>query len=300
MIGVDWGTTQLRAYRVDAEGKLLEARTAAKGILSVKDGDFGSALQSAIGDWVEGEAAPVMMCGMIGSRQGWVEAPYVPCPATAEEIAGALAEVSWGPGRRAFICPGLACTDTDGVPDLMRGEEVQAIGALALGGEETMTTYHPGTHSKHVTAERGRIIGFSTFMTGEVFAVLKEHSILGRTMAEGPADWPSFDEGVRRAHQPGGVLHHLFGARTRVLTGGLGAIGAADYLSGILIGHELAGAPAEGPIVVVGAARLAERYVRALRSMGREAQAMDADAATISGLSQIDALARRRTAGAAR
>jgi 2-dehydro-3-deoxygalactonokinase len=293
MIGVDWGISELRAYQIDASGTALDVRTAPKGIMAVTDGDFASVLEGLISDWLDRETEPVLMCGMIGSRQGWLEAPYVACPATAEQVAGKLAEVTWGKGRRAFICPGLTSVDADGVPDVMRGEEVQVFGALALQGEQTMTICHPGTHSKHISVDRGSVTGFTTFMTGELFAVLKKHSILGRTMEEGPTDWPSFYEGVRRASQPGGLLHHIFGARTRVLMGGLKAASEADYLSGILIGHEFAAAPTDEPIMVMGAAGLVDRYIRALRHMERMAQAIAGDTAIVRGLRLINDLVKR-------
>ena len=287
MIGVDWGTTQLRAYRIDASGVAIAARSAPKGILSVADGRFDAALESVIADWLDAEPGPVVMAGMIGSRQGWVEAPYVACPATAAEIAGRLAEVRWGAGRRGFICPGMTCRDPDGVPDVMRGEEVQAIGVLALEGNGVGAIRHPGTHSKHVRIADGAIAGFATFLTGEMFAVLRDHSILGRTMTEGPVDWGAFADGLDRAGQSGGLLHHLFGARTRALLGGLGSASGVDYLSGMLIGHELLAEAGHEPVVIVGAPDLAQRYARAYRAFGRQARILSAEAATAAGLRRI-------------
>ena len=227
------------------------------------------------------------MTGMIGSRQGWVEAPYVSCPAAATDIAKGLAEVFWGESRRALICPGLSCLDGDGVPDVMRGEEVQAIGLIATEGAGARTICHPGTHSKHIAIEDGSIVGFTTHMTGELFAVLSDHSILGRTMTKGPVDWDAFDEGIARAKDGGGLLHHIFGARTRVLTGGLGSECEADYLSAILIGHEILATADEEPVFIVGSPDLGERYLRGYRALGRTARMGSAEAATASGLRLI-------------
>jgi 2-dehydro-3-deoxygalactonokinase len=294
MIGVDWGITQLRAYQIDSNGAVLASRSAPKGIMAVVGGDFAAALESVIGDWLDQEAEPILMSGMIGSRQGWVEAPYVSCPARPAEVAAALADVTWGRGRRGFICPGLTCRDADGVPDVMRGEEVQIFGALALEADGTAAICHPGTHSKHVAVHAGAVTGFTTFMTGEVFAVLREHSILGRTMAEGPVDWRAFDDGIGRARQAAGLLHHLFGARTRVLMGDLAPASEADYLSGTLIGHEILAAGDSGPVAVIGAPELAERYLRAFQILGRVARGLPGETATVRGLRLIHDLAAGR------
>jgi 2-dehydro-3-deoxygalactonokinase len=295
MIGVDWGITQLRAYQIGADGSILASRSAPQGIMTVKDGAFAATLEGVIGDWLQREPEPILMSGMIGSRQGWVEAPYVTCPARPEQVAQALAEVSWGKGRRAFVCPGLTCRDRDGVPDVMRGEEVQIFGALqALADAAASSICHPGTHSKHVTVEGGAVTGFRTYMTGEVFAVLRSHSILGRTMVEGPPDWEAFDQGVARASQSGGLLHHLFGARARVLMSELTGASEADYLSGMLIGHEINAAGGSGPVLVMGAESLAERYRRAFGLCGREARLFEGETATVRGLRLIHDLARKR------
>jgi 2-dehydro-3-deoxygalactonokinase len=201
-----------------------------------------------------------------------------------------LAPVSCA-GHRGFICPGLTCRDADGVPDVMRGEEVQIFGALSLLPAGVSTICHPGTHSKHITIEGGAVVRFTTHMTGELFAVLREHSILGRTMKEGGGDWNAFDAGVARAGERGGLLHHLFGARTRVLTNEIAATAEADYLSGMLIGHEILAAGGTGPVLVVGAAGLEQRYLRALRHRGREASAISGEIATVRGLRLVHDLA---------
>src|SRR5579871_6572169 len=122
MIGIDWGTTHLRAYRLGDAASIIESRAVPRGIMAIADRAFEATLQSIIGDWLESEPEPFLMSGMIGSRQGWVEAPYVACPARVGDIAQALAPVSCA-GRRGFICPGLTCRDANGVPDVMRGEE---------------------------------------------------------------------------------------------------------------------------------------------------------------------------------
>src|SRR5688500_17529434 len=270
MIAIDWGTSSFRAYRLDAQGSILESRASNQGILNVAPGQFPAVLDEQIRGW---EEAPIVMSGMVGSRQGWAEAPYVPCPAGFDEIAASLLEVRWGP-RRAWIVPGLSCRDATGVPDVMRGEETQILGCGVEG-----TVCLPGTHSKWVEVKNGRIERFSTFMTGEVYAVLKQHSILGRMMEEGKRDARAFREGIGRAGEPGGLLHHLFAVRTRGLMGELRAADSGSYLSGLLIGHEMRSFPAR-KMYLLGAAELVQTYAQAADVLGIETEALEPTAGT--------------------
>ncbi len=237
------------------------------------------------------------MSGMVGSRQGWLEVPYVNCPADLAAIAKGVRPVEWRTGSRALICPGLTCRDADGVPDVMRGEEVQVMGALALNANEGVgAIFMAGTHSKHVRVEGYTIAGFATHMTGEVFAVLKAHSILGRTMEEaaGPGDASVFAAGVKRsgegAEGDGGLLHHLFGVRTRVLLGDMPGSSAADYLSGLLIGHTIRSAAPRAPVLVIGAPAVAERYVAACGLLEIPARTLTSEQVTLAGLAAVTRL----------
>jgi 2-dehydro-3-deoxygalactonokinase len=269
MIAIDWGTSSFRAYRLDARGSILESRVSSQGILNVAPGQFPRVLEEQIQGW---EETPIVMSGMVGSRQGWVEAPYVPCPAGFEEIAAKLLEVRQG----VWIVPGLSCRDSAGVPDVMRGEETQILGC---GMEGTLCL--PGTHSKWVEVKNGRIERFSTAMTGEVYAVLKQHSILGRMMEQGTPDAGAFAEGVERSGEAGGLLHHLFGVRTRGLMGDLNAAASASYLSGILIGHELRSRGAKR-FHLLGAAELTALYQQAAAVLGIQTRTLDPDSAVRS------------------
>jgi len=287
MIAIDWGTSSFRAYRVAADGAVLDKRSAPLGIMQVEGRRFAEALDSQIADWLEPGAGPVLMSGMIGSRQGWKEAPYVACPAGPEDIAQRLLEVSWGAGRRAWIAPGLSSRDAAGVPDVMRGEETQILGVLDQLPASAWICL-PGTHSKWVEVREQRIARFSTHMTGEVFAVMKAHSILGRMFAGSATDLAGFDAGVQRARDPGGLLHHLFGVRARGLFGELADQSAASYLSGLLIGHELlsiSGAHAE-QVYLLGSPELTQLYQRALEQLERRSTTLDPDAA-VRGLSRL-------------
>jgi 2-dehydro-3-deoxygalactonokinase len=297
VIAVDWGTSSFRAYRLDGQGRILERKEAPMGILKVPDRDFAGALGFLIFDWARlAPQAPVVMSGMIGSRQGWRETRYLACPVGPEEIAGAAEAVPWRDGRKVWIAPGLSCRDASGVPDVMRGEEVQILGALEALGSGRHLICLPGTHGKWATVQDRRIIRFATHMTGEVFDVLSRHSILGRLMAkednvaedDESARW--FGEGLARSEADGGLLHHLFGVRSRGLMDEVPAEGLRSYLSGLLIGHEVAAATADpvDRVHLLGTAGLGERYAAALTRRGRAVAHLDPDAVA-AGLFQIAA-----------
>lgn len=291
MLAIDWGTTGFRAYRLDGDGRIVDSRSAPAGILSVKDGAFAAVLEQHAGDWIAAGDGPIVMSGMIGSRQGWTEVPYAACPAGLAEIAAGTRKLAWN-GREAWIAPGLSCRDESGVPDVMRGEEMQILGALDRLGPGRHTICLPGTHSKWVEVEDERIVGLATHMTGEAFAVMKAHSILGRMMKDGPADAAAFGDGVRRSGEAGGLLHHLFGVRALTLFGELPDAASASYLSGLLIGHEIRAArPRAGRVHLLGTARLGEIYGRALAALGVESSTLDPDAVT-TGLFRLAAMLR--------
>ena len=289
MIAIDWGTSSFRAYRVSGQGGVLEKREATLGILAVPDGNFAAALESQVGDWLDDGDAPVLMSGMIGSRQGWKEAPYAACPAGEPEMAAGMVDVNWGEGRRAWIVPGLSCRDESGIPDVLRGEETQLLGVLSDLPRNSAWVCLPGTHSKWARLEDHRIVEFSTHMTGEVFAIMRQHSILGRMMREAQVDEEAFADGVVRARDAGGLLHHLFGVRSAGLFGQLADESSASYLSGLLIGHELASIPRLSETVyVLAAEQLAARYVQALSTCGISALVLDSDA-VVKGLFRLSA-----------
>jgi len=290
MIGIDWGTSRFRAFRLAPDGAIRDHKSGARGILAVPDGRFADSLREEIGPWLAAGERHVLMCGMVGSRQGWVEAPYLPCPAGPEELAAALVDVPFD-WAEVKLVPGLAGVDADGVAEVMRGEETQLAGALARLGSEVAAACLPGTHSKWARVAAGRITGFATHMTGEAFAALRGHTILGRTMQDGTATVPAaFDRGVARAARPGGLLHHLFGVRAEALAGNLAPGDGASYLSGLLIGHEvkaaLADVPAGSVVPVIGAPELTALYARAIEAGGGIAERINGEAAA-RGLSLI-------------
>ncbi len=289
MIAVDWGTSNLRAYRMDAAARVVDHVALASGITRVAAGCFPEALMAAVGDWLRDGERRVLMCGMVGSRQGWVEAPYLPCPASPASIAGGLMEVPFTahPGVQVLLVPGLSSRDAAGVPEVMRGEETKLVGLVGLIDGDGLVCM-PGSHTKWARLEGGRIAGFATYFTGEAFAALRDGTILGRMMRrEGPIDPEGFRRGVARSGDAGHLLHHLFGVRALALFGELDEAAGAGFLSGLLIGHEVRAAMVDAAAVrLVGDATLVELYATAIGQCGGRAVVVDTDAA-LAGLTLI-------------
>ncbi|MCF5700441.1 2-dehydro-3-deoxygalactonokinase [Pseudomonas syringae] len=313
LIALDWGTTSLRAYKLAADGVVLEQRALSSGIMQLPktpriingrectDG-FELAFDEACGDWLDAQPdLPVIACGMVGSAQGWREAAYCETPANVANLGKSLQTVISLRGTVVHIVPGVI--QRSRLPNVMRGEETQVLGVLQnlpIEAGADLLIGLPGSHSKWVDVVDGCIIHFDTFMTGEVFAVLSEHSILGRTLKQGATfDALAFDRGVQVAQSADGelgVLSTLFSARTLGLTGELSPTAQADYLSGLMIGHELAALatvqrrrrnnPNLPSIILIGNAQLCARYSRALDACGF-ANVTLAEQATERGLWQL-------------
>jgi 2-dehydro-3-deoxygalactonokinase len=281
VIAVDWGTTNCRAYRVQG-GTVVDRRAAPAGILHIDRSRFASTLRDLVGSWLAKGEGRVLLSGMIGSRGGWVETGYVPCPVSPRDLAGMLVAVPFD-GAAVRLVPGVSSADQNGVPEFIRGEEAQVFGTEIKSGVICL----PGSHSKWVQVTGGRIVTFSTFLTGEAFAALRAHTILARSIADGPIVQSAFDAGVARSADPGGVLHHLFGIRGLGLVGRLAETSAGSYLSGLLIGHEVRQAVAIGSeIHVVGASDLAKLYARAIQACGGFSRIWSDETAAI-GINQI-------------
>ncbi len=301
LIALDWGTSSLRAYRLGAAGQLIEERSLALGIMQLdgSDAGFEQALQQACGDWQEAEPhVPLIASGMVGSKQGWREAAYVEAPLTVAGLSGALLPIERANRMPLWLVPGVIQPGT--LPNVMRGEETQVFGLLDehAHGEDSLLIGLPGSHSKWVTVEQGQLGRFHTFMTGEVYGALLAHTILGRTAVMRDAfDAPAFEHGLRVAQSSdgqGGPLSTIFSSRTLVLTGALSGEAQPDYLSGLLIGHELVAmrslcqARADQPIVLIGNGALCSRYLWALEHCGFESLRF-APQAVVAGLWRIAA-----------
>lgn len=290
LIAIDWGSSSLRGARFDAQGHKLDERPFARGILTVPAGEFSSVLDQCFGDWLQDSAALCLLSGMVGSRQGWQEAPYCPCPAGFAELGQHLL---WLQAGRMAIVPGLSVQHSDGLPanfpiaqhDVMRGEEIQIFGALSLTGLHDATVVLPGTHSKWAQVEGGHVSRFRSFMTGEVYALLSQHSILARTL---PVDAPwhedTFTQAVLLAQRTPSVLSSIFATRTLALFDTLPAEQHPSFLSGLLIGEELRAMQAHsgGALLLVGNATLTHRYQCALQALGLSSRSLG-DEATWAG-----------------
>ncbi len=238
LIAVDWGTTRMRASLVDPAGAVLDRTEAETGVQSIAPGGFPAALEAACGPWLDRHPdLPVLMAGMVGSRNGWVEAPYVACPCGPDDVVARLTRIE---GRRnVVIVPGVDCLWPDGAYDVMRGEEVQAFGSGVTDGLLCL----PGTHSKWIVMEEGRIARFASFITGELYAAMTA-SFVGR-LAAAPEDVEAGRAaGTQAAAWPGGLSRLLFQARAQVLGARLSAEAVRPFMSGLLVGQEIAGASA--------------------------------------------------------
>jgi 2-dehydro-3-deoxygalactonokinase len=285
VIGVDWGTSHVRAYRLNDDGAIVAQRDSSDGVLSVALGHYPDVLRGIVGPWIADGERRILLSGTVGSRNGWRETRPIPCPARLADLAGAVEQVPFDEAC-VRIVPGVSGVDASEVPEVMRGEETEIVGA----GVDTGYLCLPGSHSKWVRVEHGAIIAYTTYLTGEAFAALRGHTLLAKLMGpEPPVAGAAFDAGVERSAEPGGVLHHLFGVRTLALVGRLASADASSYLSGLLIGHEVRSArdPASA-VTVIGAPSLAALYVRAINGCGGLAT-LGAPNAAARGLAVIGA-----------
>ena len=269
---------------ISSDGIVLDKRAFPQGILQVAHGQFQHVFEQRFGDWMT-DTAMCLVSGMAGSRQGWREAPYCPCPSGFEDIAQHL---QWIEKDRIGIVPGLS-TFNDTTPDVMRGEEIQIFGALTTLQIQSAQFVLPGTHSKWAHVNDGKISAFKTFMTGEFYALLSQHSILAKTcLPDAPLKKEVFLEGVMQSQKAGGLLHHAFSARSLALFEKLNPAQSSSYISGLLIGEEIKSANADlqdptTPLFILGNSQLTQRYAHALEALNLSAQAL-ADEVTWSGI----------------
>ncbi len=288
---VDWGTTRLRVWLLSGAGRVLAERRGDDGLLSAREAGFPAVLERHLAALGAPATLPVIMCGMVGSRQGWVEAPYVDVPARIEAILQGAQRIA-GQRRDMRIVPGLARRSAE-APDVIRGEETQLAGA-GLPGTGGQVVCMPGTHSKWVLVEDGAVSDFGTWPTGELFSVLARHSILRHSLGETPApvlaDDPVFRHWCGTALGEGGdFASRLFSIRAAGLLHDLKPEQAAACLSGLLIGAEIASATrrydAGGePVTLIASGALGVLYGAALGLAGLEIRPVDADEAVRAGL----------------
>lgn len=281
-IAVDWGSTNRRALRIDAHGTVADSLRDDRGVLAVAGGDFvaeAAMIRARLGD------LPILCAGMVGSNRGWIDAGYVAVPTGFDALAAGLC---WAEPGRTAIVPGV-CRSADGRADVMRGEEVLLLGAVAarLVPPDALVA-QPGTHAKWARLAGGEIADFTTAMVGEMFALLGKASLLADGLDQPAVDGPAFRAGVARGAQ-GDLLAGLFGARAALVLGQHGRAEQASYVSGLLIGSDAAERLAEhrGVVHVLAEAGLGGLYAAAIDALGHRAVVVDSSAAFVTGISAI-------------
>lgn len=303
-LAVDWGTTHLRCWVVDARGRPGPRLDLPLGVSRLAPGEAAARFRDEVRPAAGAQGLPAVMAGMIGSTLGWREAPYLDCPADLGALAGALTRIA-DEDPPVLIAPGLRCLRPDmDAPDVMRGEEVQAMGWVAADPRRARGRHlvcHPGTHAKWIEVVDGRVTRFVTTMTGELFDLLSSHGVLRSDPAPpGADDDAAFDLGAAAAGEGEALASKLFTVRSRVVGGDLPRAAARPYLSGLLIGADVAGAaalmgfPPGAEVALVGAPALTARYARVLAARGARTTETDGDEAVLAGLAALHAAAGAR------
>ncbi|OUS73605.1 hypothetical protein B5G52_05025 [Pseudoalteromonas sp. A601] len=310
LIVVDWGTTNFRAFLLDKNAQIIKQVSAASGVLAVSNGQFEAALNNYISDWCCDKHIPVIMAGMVGSKVGWQDTGYLHCPVSLSKSAQHLVHLDVASSQQKFIVPGFKYQPQHGASDVMRGEEVQVFGALSIIEQEQGVISEaelarsifclPGTHSKWACVSKdcngeSVITRFSTHMTGEVFDLVTKHSILSAGLTqqnkEADTDLSQFLHGVSCSQSKGGLLHHLFSARTLQLENKLPEAAVYSYISGLIVGAELHSVIANEPVLehiyLIGNNRLNNLYSAALLSLGYSSTILNSSQASINGMFAI-------------
>lgn len=290
LLGIDWGTSNRRAYLVDAHGNCLASHADDQGMLAVRP-HFASSIETLIATMKVPADVPVVASGMVGSAQGWQEVPYLDTSTPLSSLPRHLAQAApVAGGHQCHIVPGY-CQRTDGI-DVMRGEETQLLGALTLGHRDGWVIL-PGTHSKWVLLRDGAIIRFSTFMTGELFAMVGTQGTLAPLMADGDADdEQAFASGLDEARRRAPLSNALFQVRARVVTGAMPASQARSFVSGLLIGTEFVAAASllDDPhmrVAAIASPALLQRYAVAAGHLGMTLDAFDPDRVYCAALTRF-------------
>lgn len=284
---VDWGTTNFRAFVMDAQGQMLDKKELPMGLLQVEDGDFAKALEGVLSGWLENyKSLPIYMAGMVGSQLGWVNVEYA---TTSIDDVGLLKNVHsfslpWGP--KAFIIPGVSHQTETGAYDVMRGEEVQLFGLAKIVKQSSLDAILPGTHSKHASFVSGKMTRFASFMTGELFSVISKHTILGKGLPEQVDSQVAFLKGVKEGQQTDSLTSTLFAARTHRLFKNIEENEVLDYLSGLLIGNELKSIK-DNHVFLVGGKGLCDRYKMACTELSIFSTYVSGDDCFLAGMADL-------------
>jgi 2-dehydro-3-deoxygalactonokinase len=294
LIAVDWGTSNMRARLLDAAGGVLAEAESEDGIARVEAGGHEAAFERLVGAWPR---VPAIMAGMIGSRQGWREAAYLPCPAAVGDLAASVLRFDTASGRPVAIVPGIMVRSAARDGDVMRGEETQIVGMIDGEPDFSGVAILPGTHSKWVSIGAATVKDFQTFLTGEIFELLSQKSFLRHSVAAGDGDLtqsPDFALAVRRTAEEGlPFLSAIFSVRVRALLDNVDRADNLAYLSGLVIGGEIAAARAAGrfndatTLRIVGSRSLGRAYARAFALLGVQAVGLDGNGLALAGLIHI-------------
>lgn len=284
-IVVDWGTSNFRAWLVDATtDRILDEIVSDCGMSTLSPEEFPDRLKDSIRPWLTEAPLPIYMSGMVGAAQGWQQTPQLPLPIDIDTLADNM--VAANGVDHAWIIPGVRVAGSR--PDVMRGEEVQIFGALSLAKKESALLCLPGTHSKWSEVDEGKLTRFDTNMTGELFDVLMAHSIIGRSAEAGSTNTAAFDRGLNESQGAGGLLNQLFTTRSRFLYDGLKTADVQGYVSGLLIGSEVLAmkeiyVPSDQALLLVCSSKLRDPYQRALNHFDFPSCWIDARLASLKG-----------------
>jgi len=292
LIAVDWGTTNFRSYLIDEYGVCIDSISNDDGVIK-SSGHFELILQRHIGQWLNSkQATTVVLSGMIGSQIGWFEAPYVDCPVSVNDFGKHVIQIKSFNQGNCWLVPGAKYTSDSDVLDVMRGEELQVIGAYQLQETNSDGLFCcPGTHNKWVSVKNGQMKTISTSMTGEAFSLLKQHSILSHSL-EDEFVWheKAFISGLKYSQRSGGLLNHLFSVRTKFISGQQSKEEGSSYLSGLLIGHEIHSIITSQhkssviPTTIIGSSQLCQSYSQALTYFGVANYCVPAQLSTVAGV----------------
>ncbi len=282
LIGVDWGMTSFQAMRLDRDGIILDHMETGDGVLCVTPGEFPARLDALIGPWLkDAPFTPVVISGMAGGRDGWLDTGYLDCPLPLRTVRG---HMMTAPQRGVYIVPGLRVSgDRLRAPDVMRGEVTRLLG---LDAPDSACVCLPGLHSKWVWLKGEQVHRFSTAVTGEVFNALRPRGEDGPIDRQ-TLDTNAFDSGVAASGKRGGLLHQLFAGQTLPEAGKLSNDNVGAYLYGLLVGHEIRGLAPRGAIILVGEPATTQLYARALTSLGRKPTEVDGVEAAARGLARM-------------
>jgi 2-dehydro-3-deoxygalactonokinase len=290
LLACDWGTTNLRAWTLDDSGGVLQASDFPLGVSRLQPGEAAERFAREVRPALGAQDVPAILCGMVGSNLGWLTASYAPCPTGLSDLAERMVTAEAGPAS-VRVVPGVAWDGFNGQGDVMRGEETQLFGWLAQHPDRAagrVAVCHPGTHTKWMVVQDGRLTRFVTSMTGELFAILSQHSVLRN--AEPADDMTAFEDGVAAAGAGDALAARLFTARARAVSKGARLTSGPSYLSGLLIGADVAASPQlvgigpDEPIALLGDERLCAFYASALAQRGVRSKQFDGEAAAIAGL----------------